>query len=763
MISLPSGDHSEAGLGHLATLDLASGSFQAIETGFTAFGSLRADGDSVDQAAFGGPIIYGHGVEQPKNNLFHYQTTQANEVFRALDSQQAAKALIKTAPKEDAVVLQGDAGAFPGISVGELSADQKQLVEKTLKVLLAPYRQEDVDEVFEITGQCLDECARIFGVPYPFGKFDQVFVPEFSILSLDHPACVLIRELYLFRSAAADSERETRAVVIAHGISLMWMAGLVTNAWWDDLWLGQAFADYMAHRVTSEVTRFPGPLTTFSVRRKGQAYVADQRPSTHPVCVEGPDVQSILLDMDRISYFKGSSTIRQLATTVGTDVLRTGLQTYFARHAYGTATFADFLAALSEASGHDMSGWAAKWFRESNVNTLTPEFTVDDGVIASAAIIQSAPDSHPVMRPHSLDIGLYGDDADDHTTARVTIDGPRTELPALVGRPAPAFLLINEDDLTYAKIRLDPRSRAALPDLLPRLSPMNRGMVWCSLLQAVMDGAFPPLAHLDLVTQMIAVETELSIIAEVLEQARGDVADRFLEPAQRAAAMARVARSLRQRLAVTRPGDERQISLYRSLIEFTDDVAELRDWLSGARDPAPGLRLDADLRWRVWYRLAVLGDATEEDIDAAYDADQSAHGEQSAAKCRASRPDAAVKAATWESIINDTSLSSYGLWALAEGFWQPEQTALTAPFEERFFDDIRAVADMRGDVVLDVLIRFLYPRFAATGRTLDRAAALLARDDITVSLRRRITDSTDDLRRVVEARAHLDASDRRTA
>lgn len=622
---------------------------------------------------------------------------------------------------------------------------------------LADALKSDVDEVFEITGQCLDECGRIFGVRYPFGKLDQVFAPEFSILSLDHPACVLIRELYLFRSAASDSEHETRAVVIAHGVSLMWMAGLVTNAWWDEHWLGQSFADYMAHRVTSDVTRFPGPLTTFSVRRKGQAYVADQRPSTHPVCVVGPDVQSILLDMDRISYFKGSSTIRQLATTVGTDTLRAGLKTYFARHAYGTATFVDFLAALSEASGQDMSDWAAKWFRESNVNTLEPEFTVRGGVIESAAIVQGAPATHPVMRPHTLDIGLYGDSAADHTTVRVTVDGPRTEVPALVGRRAPKFLLVNDGDLTYAKIRLDPRSRAALAEVLPTLTPMNRGMVWCALLQAVMDGAFPPLAHLDLVTQMIAVESELSIIAEVLEQARYDVADRFLAPALRPDAMARVANSVRDRLAVTGPGDERQISLYRGLIDFTADVAELRGWLDGGRDPAPGLRLDADLRWRVWYRLAVLGDASVADIDAAYAADQSALGEQAAAKCRAARPDAAVKAAAWDSIINDTDLSSYGMWSLAEGFWQPEQTELTAPFEELFFDDIRTVASARGDVVLDVLIRFLYPRFAASGQTLAWAAALLARDDITVSLRRRITDATDDLRRVVEARARVEA------
>lgn len=617
---------------------------------------------------------------------------------------------------------------------------------------LAGFLKGDVAEVFEVTGQCLDEYERMFGARYPFGKLDQVFVPEFSILSLDHPACVLLRELYLFRTPGTASERETRAVVLAHGISLMWLAGLVTNAWWDDLWLGQAFADYMAHRVTSEATQFPGPPTTFAARRKGQAYVADQRPSTHPVSLEGPDVQTVLLDMDRISYFKGHSAIRQLAARVGTDALRSGLRTYFARHAYGTVTYADFLAALSEATGTDMTGWADRWFKESNVNTLHPEITISDGRISTAAIRQTAPDSHPVLRTHTLNVGLYGD---DDTTVRVDIHEERTELPALVGRAAPEFVLLNDGDLTYAKIRFDPQSLAALPDVLPRLSSLNRAMVWCQLLLAVQDGAFLPARHLDLVTRMLTAESELSIITEVLEQARYDVADRFLVPAERPGWLARVADSLRQRLARTETSDERQITLYRNLIDFTSDVAELRGWLDGTGLPT-GLVVDADTGWRVRYRLAVLGEVDEAEIAAAHADDPSAQGEQFAAKCRAARPDPAAKRAAWDAIMADTTLSNYGLWSLAEGFWQPEQLELTAPYVERFFTDMPDAAKFRGDLVLDMLVRFLYPPYAATPETLELADKLLGRDDIPLPLRRRVADFTDDLRRVVDARAAAD-------
>jgi aminopeptidase N len=614
---------------------------------------------------------------------------------------------------------------------------------------LADAMKADVDEVFEITGQCLDAFEAMFGIRYPFGKLDQVFAPEFSVLSLDHPGCVLLREQYLFRSAVPDSERETRAVVLAHGISLQWLAGLVTNAWWDDLWLGQAFADYMAHRVTSEATRFTGPLTTFAVRRKAQAYTADQRPSTHPVFLTAPDVQTVLLELDRISYFRGSSVLRQLAYRIGDDALRTGLRGYFDRHAFGTATFADFLTAISAAAGTDLTGWAQMWLKEPNVNTLTPELTVDGDRITAAAIRQNAPRSHPTLRAHTLNVGTYDGTTN---TVRVNLEGERTELPQLVGLPASTFILLNDGDLTYAKIRFDPGSAAALPRVLPTLSALNRAMVWCSLLMAVQDAALPAEDHLRLVSQMAATEPELSILHEVLEQARNDVADRFLSPSLRPRGLARVADALRTRLAVVPPGDERQLTLFRGLIEFGADVAELRSWLAGSRLPA-GLWIDADLAWRIRYRLAVLGDLSEAEIEAARAAEETAHAEQAAAKCRAARPDPAAKQAAWTAVLTDPNLSSYHRWALAEGFWQPEQLDLTASYVERFFTEIPQAAAGRGDLVLDLLVRFLFPRHAATARTLELAEHLLAGKDIPAPLGRRVEDFTDDLRRVVAARA----------
>ncbi|MCA1222136.1 aminopeptidase N [Streptomyces sp. 8L] len=617
----------------------------------------------------------------------------------------------------------------------------------------------DIDELFTVTRQCLDECRRLFGVAYPGTKFDQMFVPEFSVLSLDHPGLVLLREQYVFSSAASRSERETRAVVLAHGISLMWMAGLVTNAWWDDTWLGQVFADYLAHRITSEVTEFTGPPTTFAARRKGQAYLADQRPSTHPVSLEAEDVASALLGLDRISYFKGHSALRQLAATIGDDALRAGLRTYMERHAHSTATYSDFLTALGSVAGSgtevDLGDWSDTWLRNANVNTFQAEITTEGGRITAAAVTQTAPPSHPVLRHHTLGIGLYGPDGRSDLV-RAVLTGPRTELPDLVGLRAPDLLLLNDGDLTYAKIRFDAASLAALPRLLPDLSPINRAMVWCQLLLSVQDGVYPAASHVALVAKMVAEEDELSILTEVLEQARFDVVDRFLLPAERPEAMRTVASALRERLERTTPQDPVRLTLLRALIDFSDDTAELLGLLAddGADADAPSDPLfDGDLRWRIRLRLSVLGAYSAPDIARAHAREPGQQANEGALKCRSALPEAAAKEEAWNTIFSSGDRSNYEVLSLAAGFWQPEQADLIADYAGRFFDEAPKLAEHHGDLVLDLLVKALYPRHFATPATVAAARRLLASQDLPTALRRAMADQTDDLSRAAEARA----------
>ncbi len=370
---------------------------------------------------------------------------------------------------------------------------------------LAEHLDADAEEILTVTKQCLDRFHQLFDERYPFGKYDQAFVPEFNAGAMENPGLVTFRDDYVFRSAVTDSQRELRATTIAHEMAHMWFGDLVTMRWWDDLWLNESFAEYLGTRVTAEATRFGGAWTTFALRRKAWGYAADQRPSTHPVAPEQvTDAAEALLNFDGISYAKGASVLRQLVAWLGDDAFLAGLNDHFARHRFGNATLADLLASLSAASGRDLGGWAQSWLRTAQVNTLRAEVAVDDrGRYTEVAVAQTAPPTHPVLRPHRIGVGRY---AVDGTAESVEIDldpqvdDGRTVLAGLAGEPAAAVLLPNAGDLTFAKIRLDPASADAVPLLLPRLAdPLARALLWGEALDAATDGERPVGAVVELI------------------------------------------------------------------------------------------------------------------------------------------------------------------------------------------------------------------------------------------------------------------------
>ncbi|WP_018351287.1 aminopeptidase N [Longispora albida] len=613
---------------------------------------------------------------------------------------------------------------------------------------LAEYLDADAAELFEVTSQCLDEYKRLFGMKYPFGKYDQVFCPEFNAGAMENPGVVTFRDQFIYRSAVTDAERGLRAMVVAHEMAHMWFGDLVTMRWWDDLWLNESFADYMGHRVTADATRFSEAWTAFAVENKPRGYAADQRASTHPISADVPDAMAGLLNFDGISYAKGASVLRQLVARIGDEALLAGLREYFARYSYGNAELKDFLEVLGNAAGTDLSGWAQKWLREANVNTLYPEITVADGRIATAAIRQTAEPTHPTLRPHTLNVGLYG--AGGQETVRVDIDGELTSLPELVGKPAPEFLLLNDGDLAFAKIRFDEASLAVLPDFLPGLDSLNRAMVWNALLQAVRDGELPGTSYVDVAVRTLGSETQIATLTEVLKSIKWFIIDTYVAPAEHAAALARVASSYREFLAAAEPGSGRALALFRALIESTADVAELRGWLAGENVPA-GLSMDIERAWQVRYRLAILGSLTAGELAEASAADQSAQGQEYTALCSAATPAAEAKAKAWESIMTDGQLSNYAVWNLARGFWQPEQRELTRPYVERYFTELPATGKLRSFQVTETLAVYLYPRYELDRETLRHTATLLSRDDIEPSVRRAVVDRTDDLRRSIEA------------
>ncbi|MFG1806648.1 aminopeptidase N [Streptomyces sp. NPDC049040] len=623
---------------------------------------------------------------------------------------------------------------------------------------MAAYLDHDAPAILDITRRCFDRYHELFGEPYPYDSYDQAFVPEFNAGAMENPGLVTFREDFVHRSAVTPVEAQYRGVVIAHEMAHMWFGNLVTLRWWDDIWLNESFAEYMGTQVLSEATGFTGTWTDFAVARKSWGYDADQRPSTHPVAPDSeavPDTASALNNFDGISYAKGASALRQLVAWLGPKAFTAGLNTHFARHRFGNATLAEFLDSLGTATDRDLPAWAAAWLRTTGMDTLTP------------AVAPGGPEGgwrleigHRGHRPHRIGVGLY-----DRAFAapgslvlrdRLTVDiaaGAVVEHHDLAG-PPPDLVLLNDGDLTFAKVHFDPQSWATLRDTLGGLpDPLGRAVAWNAARDLVRDGGITPSDHLALTAAHLPGESDPSIVDAVLTFCRGPLTDHFLDPALRPEALRTLAGTARALLAAGLDGT--RLSATRTLVDAAlgqDDTEELRGWYDLGEIPG-GPPLDPELRWRMLLRLAVLGAAGPADIDAELARDPSAVGREGAARCRAALPDPAAKAAAWEAMFHDDSQSNYLVTANAQGFWHPEHTALTADYVARYFAEVVPLAARRGTAIAELAGRVAFPHTAVAAETLRLGRECLDGPAVTPALRRTLADRLDDLARTLRIRA----------
>ncbi|WP_432876720.1 aminopeptidase N [Kribbella sp. CA-245084] len=555
----------------------------------------------------------------------------------------------------------------------------------------APYL--DAERVFRWTKAGFDIFHRMFAYPYPFGKYDQIFGTDAGIGGMENAGAVTLTGGMIFRSPVTGLDHEASAYTILHELSHMWFGDLVTTAWWQDTWLNEAFATYAGYLAAVEGTEFTEGWTTFAQNDKALALAADQLPSTHPISADVPDLRTALSNFDDITYQKGAAVLRQLVAYVGEDAFTQALRTYFAKHAFGNTTLADLLLALERASGRDLDTWAEQWLQSAQVNTLWPVFTVDeDSRIASFAVEQSAEPEHPVLRDHRLTIGLYSGDSELVRTHQVTIDigGAVTDVPELVGLPAPSVVLVNDADLTYAKVRFDPQSGAVIRRRAADLAdPLARAVAWTALWDMTRDGELTASSYVEVALAAAVREEQIAILSGLLQNLEYAVSHYLPSdhPAQQDLASAAWS-ALNSRT----PGGDAQRLWLRTFARQAGGSTHAGDLQAlYAGTPMPGVELDFETRWRLVRGLAPYGLIDLDAIGTELDRDPNVTAEQYAATARALLPDPAGKDAAWALVTTPGGAQGSLKHATARGFWHPAQAELLRPYLSTYYDSLTAL------------------------------------------------------------------------
>ncbi|QPZ37055.1 aminopeptidase N [Paramicrobacterium chengjingii] len=648
------------------------------------------------------------------------------------------------------------AGPYESVS-SELTSSDGRTIPLGVFARKSLFEHLDAEYIFEKTRQGFAFYEDKFGRAYPFEKYDQLFVPEFNAGAMENAGAVTFLESYVFRSKVTDAIRERRVVTILHELAHMWFGDLVTMKWWNDLWLNESFAEWASTIATAQATEWTEAWTTFQAMEKSWAYKQDQLPSTHPVVATINDLEDVQVNFDGITYAKGGSVLKQLVAWVGEEAFFAGVSAYFAKHEYSNTELKDLLSELEVTSGRDLSDWSQKWLETAGVNTLYPDVTVDsEGTISAFAIRQTAPADYPTLRPHRLALGFYNlDNGRLVRTDRfeLDIDGESTPVTELVGRTRPDLILINDDDLAYAKIRLDEASlRVAMKHLSTIENPLARALVWGSAWDATRDAETAPSDYVDLVLGNIAAETESTTLRTTLSQLVL-AAQQYVARDRQTSTLARVADELWGLAQQAEPGSDAQFQFVKFFAAAASAPAHL-DTIAALREgdtKLNGLEIDTDLEWELLVALAAGDRASVADIDAALERDSTASGQQFAAQARASRPSSADKSAAWSLIIDDDSLPNTLVAYTALGFRRAQHAAVLTDFVDRYFNVLVDIWNTRSYKIAEHVAVGLYPSSLANAHLRDATTAWLSTHSEPAALRRLVVENLAGVERALAA------------
>ena len=620
----------------------------------------------------------------------------------------------------------------------------------------------DHEEIFEITKQGFAWFEDKFQVGYPFPKYDQIFVPEFNAGAMENVGCVTFRDEYIFRSRTTRTAYESRANTILHEMAHMWFGDLVTMKWWNDLWLNESFAEWAAHWASTGATKYNEAWTLFHVQRKAWAYRQDQLPSTHPIAANMPDLDSVYENFDGITYAKGASALRQLVAWVGEENFLKGLKAYFDKHAWKNTELSDLLTELSISSGRDLDSWTKLWLQSSGATLLRPVIKTDANNVITSAIINQEPPSAPpglppVLRPHRLAVGTYekqGNKLVRTNRFEIDVEGATTEVKELIGLKRPALILVNDDDLTYAKIRLDDVSLdTATKEIASIDSSLSRALIWGAVWDMVRDGEVGTGKYLDLVLSGLAAETDIGLVQQVLMQCRSAI-DVYADRKNRISYNTKFADGIQDLLAKAENGSDRQLALVRtfSAVATTDAqinrVAEILD----GKEKVTGLNIDTDLRWTLLRRLVVTGKRGLAAIEEELKRDDTAMGREHAAGARAAIPTLEAKEIAWTLVTTNDSLPNSEIHASLGGLSYIDHAEIMKNFIDKYFASVEKLWNSRTHEIGQSLVTGLFPSSNITQEVIEKSDKFLNENkELAVGARRIIIEQRDSLARALRA------------
>ncbi|CAN5581196.1 aminopeptidase N [soil metagenome] len=615
----------------------------------------------------------------------------------------------------------------------------------------------DSDYIFEKTRQGFEFYEKHFDYAYPFEKYDQLFVPEFNAGAMENAGAITFTETYVFRSKVTDAIKERRVVTILHELAHMWFGDLVTMKWWNDLWLNESFAEWASTLATAEATEWNEAWTTFNAMEKSWAYRQDQLPSTHPVVATINDLEDVQVNFDGITYAKGGSVLKQLVAWVGLPEFMLGVSNYFKKHAYGNTELVDLLAELEKTSGRELSSWSKLWLETAGVNTLRPAIeTTDDGTITSFAVLQEADPGYPTIRPHRLAIGFYnlhgGKLMRDHRI-EIDVDGERTDVPSLVGLGKPDLVLVNDEDLAYAKIRLDDDSLAVAMEHLEDIdNPLARSIVWGAAWDATRDAEASPSDYVQLVLNNIAAETESTTIRTTLTQL-ATVARYYVDPARRAATIESVGDGLWLLASEAEAGSDAQfqfVKFFANRASTAYHVTTLMGLIDGSV-ALDGLEIDTDLRWELVEGLALNAAIDDAAVASALEKDNTSNGQQAAARARATFPSTEAKRAAFDSLVTKDDLPNVIVRNVTMGYLHTNDSAGLSDLVEPYFAMLNEIWASRSYKIAEYVVLGLYPAPLASKEVVDATNAWLDANPDIPALRRLVIENLAGVERALKA------------